>query len=203
MQLLKFFEAWGHADPGDGRGAAQALGVVVQLMTDDWRPSLSELPAEIPVFPLTGALLLPHGKLPLNIFEPRYKALVEDALADGRMFGMVQPDTASPDQDERPGLFGVGCLGRLSSFSETGDGRYLIALTGMVRFRVRAELGGRRGYRRVAADYSSGSGRIWSHRRNTSRSGTICWWRYVPILPPMGSTRTGPQSRAWATTNWW
>lgn len=123
-------------------------------MADDWRPSLNELPDEIPVFPLTGALLLPHGKLPLNIFEPRYKALIEDALADGRMFGMIQPDAASLDQDEGPGLFGVGCLGRLSSFSETDDGRYLIALTGMIRFRVRAELGGRRGYRRVAADYS-------------------------------------------------
>ena len=122
-------------------------------MTDDRRLSLSELPAEIPVFPLTGALLLPHGKLPLNIFEPRYKALVEDALADGRMFGMVQPDTANPEGDEAAGLFGVGCLGRLSSFSETDDGRYLVSLTGVIRFRVRSELRLRRGYRRLAVDY--------------------------------------------------
>ena len=123
-------------------------------MTDGWNPVLSELPAEIPVFPLSGALLLPHGKLPLNIFEPRYKALVEDALAEGRLFGMIQPDAAGLGADDGPGLFDVGCLGRLSSFSETGDGRYLIGLSGVIRFRVRAELHGRRGYRRVAADYA-------------------------------------------------
>ena len=121
---------------------------------DGWQPTLSELPAEIPVFPLTGALLLPHGKLPLNVFEPRYKAMVEDALAEQRLFGIIQPDAAAPESEEGPGLFGVGCLGRLSSFSETGDGRYLIALTGLIRFRVRGEVQGRRGYRRVAADFS-------------------------------------------------
>ncbi len=120
---------------------------------DGWHPTLAELPVEIPVFPLTGALLLPHGKLPLNIFEPRYKALVEDALADQRLFGMIQPDAAAREQG-RPGLYGVGCLGRLSSFSETGDGRYLIALNGLIRFRVRAEAGERRGYRRVSADFT-------------------------------------------------
>ncbi len=88
------------------------------------------------MFPLAGALLLPHGKLPLNIFEPRYKALVEDALAGQRLFGMIQPDGAA-GQGDGPALYRVGCLGRLSSFSETGDGRYLIALTGLIRFRVR------------------------------------------------------------------
>ena len=121
---------------------------------DGWHPSSPELPAEIPVFPLTGALLLPHGKLPLNIFEPRYKALVEDALADQRLFGMIQPDASLPDQGFGPGLYGVGCLGRLSSFSETGDGRYLIALSGLIRFRVRREAEQRRGYRRVTADFT-------------------------------------------------
>ncbi|WP_158743155.1 LON peptidase substrate-binding domain-containing protein [Acidisphaera sp. L21] len=118
------------------------------------QPTLYELPTEFPVFPLTGALLLPHGKLPLNIFEPRYKAMVEDALADQRVFGMIQADEAQPGGESGPGLFGVGCLGRLSSFSETDDGRYLIALTGMIRFDVRSELVGRRGYRRVSADFS-------------------------------------------------
>ena len=121
---------------------------------DGWHPTLPELPAEIPVFPLTGALLLPHGKLPLNIFEPRYKALVEDALADKRLFGMIQPDAALPERVSGPALYGVGCVGRLSSFSETGDGRYLIALSGLIRFRVRAEAEQRRGYRRVAADFA-------------------------------------------------
>ena len=121
---------------------------------DGWHPDFSELPAAFPVFPLTGALLLPHGKLPLHIFEPRYKAMVEDALADQRVIGMVQPDPGLPDGPDGPGLFRVGCLGRLSSFSETGDGRYLIALTGLIRFRVGAEIEGRRGYRRVAADFA-------------------------------------------------
>jgi Lon protease-like protein len=118
---------------------------------DGWHPTPHELPAEFPVFPLSGALLLPHGKLPLNIFEPRYKAMVEDALASQRVFGMIQPNAG--DGPSGPSLFGVGCLGRLSSFSETGDGRYLIALTGLIRFDVAAELEMRRGYRRVAADF--------------------------------------------------
>ncbi len=120
---------------------------------DGWHPALEDLPGEFPVFPLAGALLLPHGKLPLNIFEPRYKAMVEDALAEQRMFGMIQPDAGQPAGGAGPGLFGVGCLGRLSSFSETDDGRYLIALTGVIRFDVRSELEARRGYRRVAADF--------------------------------------------------
>ncbi len=115
--------------------------------------TLDDLPDEIPVFPLSGALLLPHGKLPLNIFEPRYKALVEDALADQRLFGMLQPDEGGMDQRDGPALYSVGCLGRLSSFSETGDGRYLIALTGLIRFKVQRELATRRGYRRIRADY--------------------------------------------------
>ena len=117
---------------------------------DSARTAVEELPGEFPIFPLSGALLLPHGKLPLNIFEPRYKALVEDALAGQRLFGMIQADGSRAPDSER--LFGVGCLGRLTSFSETGDGRYLIALTGVIRFRVQAEIAGRRGYRRVAAD---------------------------------------------------
>ncbi len=121
---------------------------------DGWQPAMEELPTEFAVFPLAGALLLPHGKLPLNIFEPRYKAMVEDALAEQRLFGMIQPDEALPGAALGPRLFSVGCLGRLTSFSETGDGRYLIAVSGVVRFDVRAELAGRRGYRRVSADLS-------------------------------------------------
>ncbi len=119
-------------------------------------PRPEDLPAEIPVFPLPGALLLPGGKLPLNIFEPRYLAMVEDALAAQRMFGMVQPDPAAAG----PGLYRVGCLGRLSSFSETDDGRYLITLSGLLRYRVVTEVAGRRGYRRVRAEYAAFLGEL-------------------------------------------
>ncbi len=115
------------------------------------RPSLAELPEEFPVFPLGGALLLPGGRLPLNIFEPRYLALVEDSLAAGRMFGMVQPDKRLPAGESGPGLYRIGCLGRISSFSETEDGRYLVTLTGLIRYSIVEELPGRNGYRRVRA----------------------------------------------------
>jgi hypothetical protein len=92
--------------------------------------------------------------LPLNIFEPRYLAMVEDALAAGRMLGMVQGDPALPRLGADSQTYKVGCLGRVSSFSETDDGRLLITLTGLVRFRIAEEIAGRRGYRRVRADYA-------------------------------------------------
>jgi Lon protease-like protein len=117
-------------------------------------PALEDLPAEFAIFPLPGALLLPRGRLPLNIFEPRYLAMVEDSLAHGRMFGMIQPNTHAPRADNGPSLYRIGCLGRLSHFSETGDGRYLITLTGVARFLVTRELPMQHGYRRVAADFS-------------------------------------------------
>ncbi len=118
-------------------------------------PTQADLPSEFAIFPLSGALLLPHGRLPLNIFEPRYLALVDDSLAHGRMFGMIQPNTHAPRAPNGPSLYQIGCLGRLSHFSETDDGRYLITLTGLSRFRVVEELPIRHGYRRVAADFSS------------------------------------------------
>jgi Lon protease-like protein len=120
----------------------------------DFHPRVDDLPGEFPVFPLPGALLLPRGKLPLNIFEPRYVAMTEDALGHGRMFGMIQPDPTLPETDAGPGLFRVGCLGRLSSFSETDDGRYLITLTGVIRFAIAGEIDMHRGYRRVRADFT-------------------------------------------------
>jgi uncharacterized protein len=119
-----------------------------------FHPRAEDLPAEFPVFPLTGALVLPRGKLPLNIFEPRYLAMVEDSLGARRMFGMVQPDASAPRQHTGPGLFHVGCLGRLSSFSETDDGRFLITLTGVIRFEIAREVESRRGYRRVLGDFT-------------------------------------------------
>jgi uncharacterized protein len=113
-----------------------------------------DLPKVIPVFPLSGALLLPRGELPLNIFEPRYLAMVEDSLGAGRMFAMIQPDPHAPTGPSGPGLYRVGCLGRLSSFSETDDNRYLISLIGLARFSIAAELPMGRGYRRVQGDFS-------------------------------------------------
>ena len=115
-------------------------------------PRLADLPSEIAVFPLTGALLLPRGRLPLNIFEPRYLAMTMDALGKGRLFGMVQPDARGKSG---PGLYRIGCLGRISSFSETDDGRLLITLIGVTRFRILEELPlAPGGYRRVRADYA-------------------------------------------------
>jgi Lon protease-like protein len=119
-----------------------------------FHPYPEDLPSEFAVFPLTGALLLPKGKLPLNIFEPRYLAMVLDSLAAGRMFGMVQPDPQAPKLEHGPGLYRVGCLGRLSSFSETDDGKLLITLTGLIRFTIDSELDLCRGYRRVRGDFS-------------------------------------------------
>lgn len=115
---------------------------------------IPELPGEIAVFPLSGALLLPQGRLPLNIFEPRYLAMTQDSMAAGRMFGMIQPDPGAAEGPKGPGLYRVGCLGRLTSFAETDDGRMLVTLTGLVRFRVLEELEVRHGYRRVRADYA-------------------------------------------------
>ncbi len=115
-------------------------------------PRLDELPTEFPVFPLSGALLLPQGKLPLNVFERRYLAMIEDALSAGRVIGMIQPDELRPATPSGPALYKVGCLGRLSSFSETDDGRVLVTLTGVIRFAVKVELELHRGYRRVRGD---------------------------------------------------
>lgn len=115
------------------------------------RPLVSDLPAVVPVFPIAGALLLPGGRLPLTVFEPRYIALTDDALGMGRLFGLVQP--AEAGGGPAAGLFRVGCLGRISSFAETGDGRYLVTTHGVCRFKVTGEAEGRAGYRRLKVDY--------------------------------------------------
>ncbi len=113
------------------------------------------LPGVIPVFPLPGVLLLPGGRLPLNIFEPRYVAMIDDALgAPLRAIGMLQPQDAERGQ-ALPPLYPVGCLGRISSFAEQDGGpyRYLITLTGVCRFTIREEIEPGRGYRRMRVDY--------------------------------------------------
>ena len=115
--------------------------------------SPAECPAIIPVFPLPGALLLPRGQMPLNIFEPRYLAMVDDALRSERIIGMIQPDAEGGGSPLSPRLYRVGCAGRISQFAETGDGRYLISLTGISRFRVESELAVTTAYRRCQVSY--------------------------------------------------
>src|SRR5271155_4493810 len=110
------------------------------------------LPAILPIFPLTGVLLLPRGRLPLNIFEPRYLAMTRDALAGERLIGMVQP-TDPGASGSNPSVYPTGCAGRITSFSETEDGRFLITLTGLCRFRIGAELPLEKGYRRVVPQW--------------------------------------------------
>jgi Lon protease-like protein len=113
----------------------------------------TDLPGVIPVFPLDGALLLPHGAMPLNVFEPRYLNMIDDAMAGDRIIGMVQ--TIAGGDRERPRLAQVGCAGRITAFAETGDGRYLITLTGMARFRTGDELPSQGPYRQVRADFAA------------------------------------------------
>ncbi|MDE2029313.1 MAG: LON peptidase substrate-binding domain-containing protein [Alphaproteobacteria bacterium] len=112
----------------------------------------SALPMELPVFPLVGAVLLPQARLPLNIFEPRYLAMIEDALGKGRMIGMIQPSAA--EDVAVPPIYSVGCAGRITSFNETDDGRLLIVLTGVCRFRVLSETPTTKLYRAVRPDWS-------------------------------------------------
>jgi len=115
----------------------------------------ADLPEIIPVFPLPGALLLPRGQMPLNIFEPRYLSMVDDSLRDGhRLIGMIQPDVAhSPKNSDRPALFRVGCVGRITQLGESGDGRYLLELTGVSRFKVVKELEVLTAYRQCKVDF--------------------------------------------------
>ncbi len=115
------------------------------------RPPLEALPDVLPVFPLRGVILFPGAQLPLNVFEPRYRNMTLDALGAGRLIGMIQPDPRSTDETA---LCPVGCAGRITVFSETGDGRFLIVLTGLSRFRIARELSSRGGYRRVEPDWS-------------------------------------------------
>lgn len=121
-------------------------------MPNPFAPAFNELPTEIPIFPLAGALLLPHGVLPLNIFEPRYLNMTEAAMSGARTIGMIQP--MEPERpDHPPRVYRTGCAGRITSYSETDDGRLLITLLGLCRFDVTEELDTVSGYRRVRADY--------------------------------------------------
>src|SRR6202142_3356287 len=113
-----------------------------------------DLPQLIPVFPLPGALLLPRGQMPLNIFEPPYLAMVDDALRDGhRLIGMIQPAFSLSPEGAKPVLFRVGCVGGITQPAEAGDGRYILELTGITRFKVVEEMSALTAYRQCRVDY--------------------------------------------------
>lgn len=135
-------------------------------MKNPREPTLSELPAALPIFPLTGALLLPRGRMPLNIFEPRYLAMIDDALAStDRLIGMIQPREPDSEGMTRDGaappptaLYPTGCAGRVVNFTETRDRRYLVTLRGVCRFNVVEELDAPQGYRRAKPDFAAWQG---------------------------------------------
>src|SRR5215207_1288739 len=116
--------------------------------------SPEDLPSEIPVLPLSGALLLPNGQMPLNIFEPRYVEMVDAAMAGDRLIGMIQPRLGQPDEASEAALCDIGCAGRIVQFAETGDGRYLITLVGVCRFEVAEEVASGALYRRCRVSAS-------------------------------------------------
>ncbi len=117
--------------------------------------SIDQLPQVIPVFPLGGALLLPRGQMPLNIFEPRYMAMFDAAISTHRIVGIVQPHLDEEEVDGRTSLSTVGCAGRITGLQETGDGRYIVSLTGVARFRILDELTVMTAYRQAKVDYTA------------------------------------------------
>lgn len=121
-------------------------------MSHPFTPSFDDLPDTLPIFPLSGAVLFPRAQLHLNIFEPRYLNMTFDALGAERMVGMIQPDQSAQTESEVT-LYRTGCAGRITTFSETNDGRLLIILTGICRFDIAEEVSMLRGYRRIKPDW--------------------------------------------------
>ncbi|WP_417449177.1 LON peptidase substrate-binding domain-containing protein [Kordiimonas sp.] len=133
----------------------------------DKEHTLEALPSVIPVFPLPGVILLPGASVPLNIFEPRYLKMVRDAEASHKLIGMVQPK----DKDEggkKPALYGVGGMGMISELKETGDGRFLIRLKGISRFRIEEELSTATPYRQIRADWAAFAADPWGGETTTT-----------------------------------
>jgi Lon protease-like protein len=137
-------------------------------------PAYEDLPKVLPIFPLEGVLLLPGGRLPLNVFEPRYLAMFDDALASNRLIGMIQPCEEGRGEDA-PKVYETGCVGRITSFNETDDGRYLVTLSGLIRFDVVRELPAS-SYRLVEPDYAR-----FAHDMDEDR-GEIDRARLVKVL---------------------
>jgi len=169
----------------------------------------SELPRVIPIFPLAGALLLPRRPLPLSIFEPRFLAMVDDALTGDRLIGMIQPGGGEEASEVTLELCEIGCAGRITQFAETGDGRCFITLTGVARFRVIGEALAATPYRQArvdfaeyAADFHEGDGESAKARARST----------VPACSPpyansqkrtssrsIGMTSKAPPTRRWST----
>lgn len=126
------------------------------MASTDRYQNVEDLPTTIPVFPLAGVLLLPRTQLPLNIFEPRYLQMIDDALRGTRIIGIIQPDEEKTDviSADQPALMQVGCAGRLTSYTETPDGRLHIALTGICRFRIAREHEAMTPYRLCEVDFT-------------------------------------------------
>jgi len=130
-------------------------------------PAFDDLPRVLPIFPLEGVLLLPGGRLPLNIFEPRYLAMFDDSLASNRLIGMIQP-CEDGKEAKAPKVYETGCVGRITSFTETDDGRYLVTLCGLIRFDVVRELPSR-SYRQVEPDFTRFAGDLKEDRSKIDR----------------------------------
>jgi Lon protease-like protein len=123
------------------------------MSSNPFHPDFDRLPDTLPLFPLSGAVVMPGCQLPLNIFEPRYLNMVFDAMAGERLIGMVQIDAVATGAN-LPALYQIGTAGRIVSFSETKDGRLLIVLSGVCRYRITGEIPTTRGYRRATVDWS-------------------------------------------------
>ena len=164
-QLVQFFEAWGPMDDMSVLAGASShrfcsrdatiLHVESAVSMNAAYESAADCPTRIPLFPLPGALLLPRGQMPLNIFEPRYLAMVDDAIRGDRVIGMIQPLVEDGGSATIPKLFDVGCAGRITQFAETGDGRVIITLTGIARFRIVEEIGVATPYRQARVDFNA------------------------------------------------
>ena len=124
------------------------------MLNERFQPTLESLPAALPVFPLDNVIIMPGAVLPLNIFETRYLNMIEDAFKSHHLIGMLQPRPEAVAESE-PALYATGCAGRITSYSETSDGRMLISLTGVIRFDVLEELATIRGYRQVVPDWKA------------------------------------------------
>ncbi len=137
-----------------------------------FEPRFDELPARLPIFPLTGVLLLPRGRLPLNVFEPRYLAMTQHALAHGRMLGMVQPQEDKGDAGDPP-VYRTGCAGRIVEFAETSDGRYLITVKGVARFDIAVEPPRETLFREVVPDWHAWRGDLEEDEEGIDRERMI------------------------------